>query len=249
MSSPYSIASAELSEVPDRDLGQPYLTLLPVAGVVVATATPVLTSQIVSSTNVLAGRLLHLQCEASEGPSCDALTRGIPVLEGDLARCTTWLTFAPAAVAVGVGAVFAFPMMFGPIRLGSVTMYAPGPITLPAPAIAHAEALAFLVGRRLLLQATTARSPGGVGSGVAARRAVHQAVGIALAHLDVTPQDAYLLLYGHALTRGTPASRISDAIISGALQFTAGGDLIDQPCPPSGTLTPAWGLEEKLTDA
>jgi hypothetical protein len=245
MSSPYSIASAELGEAREGDLGQPFLTVLPVAGVAVATTNPVLAAQTVSSTNVLAGTLLHLQCDASEGPSWDALALGVPVLEGDLARCRTWRTFAPAAVEVGVGAVFAFPMMFGPIRLGSVTMYAPGPVVLPAAAVAHAEALAFLVGRRLLRQAIAAGSPG-----VAApRRSVHQAVGVALAHLDIAPGDAYLLLHGHALMRGAPTSRISDAIISGALQFTAGGDLIDQHDSPSGTIAPVWGLKARWTNA
>lgn len=249
MSSPYSIAPAELGEVLDRDLGQPFLTLLPVAGVVVATANPVLTSQTISSTNRLAGRLLQLQCDASEGPSCDALMSGEPVLEGDLASCMTWLGFGPAAVAVGVGAVFAFPMMFGPLRLGLVTMYAEGPVALPAAAIAHAEALAFLVGRRLLLQAIKDGSPGGAGNGVTARRLVHQAVGIALAHLDITPGDAYLLLHGHALTRGTPVSRISDEIISGVLQFTAAGNLVSQHGPRSRVVAPVGGLEERLTGA
>ena len=57
----------------------------------------------------------ELQFELGEGPCVDAWASMEPVLEPDLARpqVARWPAFAPAAVAAGVLAVFAFPLRLG----------------------------------------------------------------------------------------------------------------------------------------
>ncbi len=68
--------------------------------------------------------------------------------------------------------------------------------------------LAAAVGRRVLRRALRAtdddvpedRSP-------FSRRVVHQATGVVLAQLELSPDDAYLLIQGHAFARRTSMRR------------------------------------------
>lgn len=67
----------------------------------------------------------ELQLELGEGPCVDGWTRDEPVGEADLAdpSAVRWPAFTPAAVGAGVGAVFAFPMHQGAIRIGVLVAY------------------------------------------------------------------------------------------------------------------------------
>ena len=55
----------------------------------------------------------------------DAFAQGRPVLVSDLAARSAelrWPAFAPAAVAAGALAVFAFPLQIGAIRVGVLSL-------------------------------------------------------------------------------------------------------------------------------
>jgi len=64
-----------------------------------------------------------LQTDLGEGPSYTASATGRPVLVPDVERDDTWPAFGPAASAVGLRAVFSFPLRQGASHLGALTVY------------------------------------------------------------------------------------------------------------------------------
>src|ERR1700722_8313116 len=69
------------------------------------------------------GQLAELQLMLGEGPCHDVLASAAPVLAADLGDeefSRRWPAFIPAARQLGVGAVFAFPLIVGAIRAGVV---------------------------------------------------------------------------------------------------------------------------------
>ena len=63
------------------------------------------------------------QFDLGEGPSYSAHRTGRPVQVADLEGDDTWPVFAKAATALGVRAVFAFPLQSGAHSIGAVTLY------------------------------------------------------------------------------------------------------------------------------
>lgn len=51
------------------------------------------------------------------------------------------------------------------------------------------------------------------------RRHVHQATGMVLAQVGVSPEDAELLLQGHAFATGTSMREVADDVLAGRLSF------------------------------
>jgi hypothetical protein len=106
--------------------------------------------ELVLASAQFAARLEGLQYTLGEGPTREAVRRGVPCLEPDLLGSGwQWPTFGPAAMDAGVRAVFAFPMRLGPVRIGALTCYrrVPGPLGRQVflDALALAEALASFV--------------------------------------------------------------------------------------------------------
>src|SRR5580698_5108627 len=70
--------------------------------------------------------LAELQLTLGEGPGPDATASGGPVLASDLDEMEAvrrWPAFAPAARQAGAAAIFAFPLQFGAIRTGVMSLY------------------------------------------------------------------------------------------------------------------------------
>ena len=67
----------------------------------------------------------QLQFTLGEGPCLDAYAFGRPVLTPDLSHAATrrWPGYAPAAMGLGVHAVFAFPLQVGAARLGAMDVF------------------------------------------------------------------------------------------------------------------------------
>ena len=85
-----------------------------------------------SATDELSARLEELLLTTGEGPGAEDLMFGSPMLIPDLEPVTErWPGFAPAAVAAGARALFAFPLQAGAIRVGVLSLYRaqPGPLT------------------------------------------------------------------------------------------------------------------------
>ena len=85
-----------------------------------------------SASDELSTWLEELLLTTGEGPGAEDYMFGSPVLIADLEPVTErWPGFAPAAVAAGARALFAFPLQAGAIRAGVLSLYRaePGPLT------------------------------------------------------------------------------------------------------------------------
>jgi hypothetical protein len=201
----------------------PFLTVFPVDGASVSTLGDVLGTEIVSTTGPEARRLDELQFDLGEGPCWDAVRLGEPITEANLADGgrRRWPAFAAAAAQkVPAASIFAFPVAVGSLRFGAVDLYAKSRLTLSPRQTRQASAMAGVIGRHLLRDAvdrgndadSTETSP-------SSRRVVHQATGMVLAQLEITAEEALLVIQGHAFAVGEPVTAIASEILERRLRF------------------------------
>lgn len=67
--------------------------------------------------------IAELQTVLAEGPAFTATRQNWPVLVPDLADTRHWPLFSPAAVSIGVAAVFAFPLTLNAHSLGAMELH------------------------------------------------------------------------------------------------------------------------------
>ena len=109
---------------------------LRMSGSVVSLMTPVGTERDQSGTLAAASSdraraVDELEFSLGEGPGKDAFLTSRPVLTGDLEQAfDRWPGYVPAALAAGVRATFAFPLLVGAARFGVLHLHSPGSRTL-----------------------------------------------------------------------------------------------------------------------
>ncbi|WP_436499889.1 GAF and ANTAR domain-containing protein [Actinokineospora sp. HUAS TT18] len=172
--------------------------------------------------DALAARLDEVEAVAGQGPSVDAFDLGRPVLVPDLATDTgRWHAFTPDAVALGVAAVFAFPLLIGASRFGVLTLHrrTAGPLTpdqlLDAFLLADAATSAIfddLHGP----PATTLPDLLDI------HPEVHQASGIVAVQLDIGVADALARIRAHAFANRLPLAEVATKIIERRLRLDSG---------------------------
>jgi ANTAR domain len=176
-----------------------------------------------AATDGLSARLEELLLTTGEGPGADDLMFGSPMLIADLELVADrWPGFAPAAIAAGARALFAFPLQAGAIRAGVLSLYRAQPVPLTPQQLADGLVLADIA-LQLLLDA----SAGIIGvagyqplDGMSASRAeVYQATGMISVQLGVSLEEAFVRLRAHAFTVGTPLDDIADEVVSRTLRF------------------------------
>lgn len=171
-------------------------------------------------------QLAELQATLGEGPSVDTLDSAGPELASELSSDASqrrWPVFAPAAIDMGMGAVFAFPLQIGMIRLGVLTLYRAHPV--PLGEIELADAFACVdVALVLMLDAVAGvdtdaviRKIGGYQGGDAMELhqiEVHQAVGVIAAQLDVGVDEALVRLRAYAFARDQRLGEVARAVVA-----------------------------------
>ena len=198
--------------------------LFPVSGAAVSTIGEFLGNETLSATDDVAARLDELQFDLGEGPCWDALNTGRPVLEPDLwtTQNERWPVFSRALDRREVGALFAFPMTVGHLRIGAIDLYASEPTDLSREHTQQASRLAGLVARAVLRIAVAAPTDEPMEATKHSRRTIHQATGMVLAQLDIPAEEATLVIQGHAFATGRSMMSVADDIISGHLAFQTG---------------------------
>jgi hypothetical protein len=202
---------------------------LPVTGAGVSIATAHGQLATVAASNDIAARIEDLQFTLGEGPCVGVLERGGPVFIDDLSDppaevAARWPAFVQGAVAAGAGAVFAFPLQIGAVRLGALDLYrdVPGPL-----ATQHVGA-ASLAADVIAFSLPLGIAPGELvddGAGRSAYRLeIHQAAGMVAVQLDITVSDALLRLRAHAYAEGRAISEVADDVVSRRLRFPNGND-------------------------
>jgi hypothetical protein len=221
------------AEIADDDLSRPFALALPHGGVSLSTFGPLCPSETVSATDDVAFRVDEIQFDLSEGPCWTALSTDAPVLESDIVERPNpaWPAFNDAVRDEDLGAVFAFPIAFGPFPLGAVDVYVPRPTTLDDESVHQAMTLASAASRRVLrrvLRTVADEDDALLDRSPLSRRVVHQATGVVLAQLDISPDDAYLILQGHAFARRSSMRQVAEEILDGTVRFEKRGDLIEE---------------------
>jgi hypothetical protein len=179
----------------------------------------------VCATDEVSNRLEDVQIGCSEGPCVDALTRGWPVLVGDLADTRNdrqWPSFASAAAELGAHAYFSLPLQLGAIQLGVLSLYRTGAGELTLEQFNDAITLTEAA---LLLQTighdgeTTEAYLWTLNDRTRFRAEVHQAVGVLIVQLQLNVRDAFARLCGHAYATDTPIAEVGAQIMAGRLRL------------------------------
>jgi hypothetical protein len=173
----------------------------------------------------------ELQFDLSEGPCWDALDSRGPVLEPDLQGNPqhSWPAFTKAISGEEIAAIFAFPLLVGPLKIGAIDMYRTEPGTLSAEHQEQTVTLAEIISRHVLRRAmlVAGRDADEGKETPFSRRLVHQATGFVIAQLGVSPEDALLLIQGQAFAEGRSVHDVAGDIVSRRLRFSVEGNRIE----------------------
>jgi hypothetical protein len=176
------------------------------------------------TTDHVSGLIEELQYTLGEGPCVDAHHDSRVVLEPDLAdpADSRWLAFTPKAVEAGVGAVFAFPLQVGTVRLGAVDLYrgAPGPLTddQHADGLVVAEVIAHWV-----LDVQAEAPPGALAEelelGADLHLVVQNAAGAVSVQLGVSITEALIGLRAYAFANDRRLRDVAEDVVTRRLRF------------------------------
>jgi hypothetical protein len=172
----------------------------------------------------LAGRTEELQFSLGEGPCLDAFVGVAPCTEGYLAAAggARWPAFAPAAVAEGIQAVFAFPLSVGRACFGVLDLARERPGTLNNQEMDDALALADIATETVLaiqsesLDGEIADELGGTTS---ERIVVHQATGMVSAQANINIVDALARLRAHAYASDQHVVDVAQEVVARTFEF------------------------------
>ena len=147
--------------------------------------------------------LEDIQFTLGVGPCQDAYATGVPLLVPRLDQVASarWPAFIAEAAAVGVHAVFAYPLTNRGAKVGVMTLYQDLPGALSQTQSADCLAIADVLATTML--GLIAASPPGtiptlVDEAVAHRAEVHQATGMVSAQLDISVADALARIRAYA---------------------------------------------------
>ena len=164
-----------------------------------------------------------LQFDLGEGPSYTAHRTGWPVQVPDLERDDAWPAFAEAAAAVGLRAVFAFPLRSGSVGLGALTLYqhVAGDLTGEQ----YADAVVIARFALNMVTALQAGQPPDVLDTVLTERLsnsveVHQASGVVSVQLGITVAAALALMRAHAFAEACGLTEVATQVIRHRLRLS-----------------------------
>ena len=230
-----AIAALERSGQSPAGFCNPFLDVFPVSGASVATVGDLLGSETLSASDALAARLDELQFDLGEGPCWDALSSGRPILEPDLRQHAraTWPAFSAAVADDDISSIFAFPLSVGPLRIGAIDLFSSAPLSLNRTQTRQADAMADVVSRHVLRRALTAvghddEEAGAEVGNAYSRRLLHQASGMVLAQLDVSADDARLVIHGHAFATSRAVMDVAQDVLDGRLNFAMRDDGVEE---------------------
>lgn len=196
--------------------------VLGVDGVAVSVTTGSGMSELVWCSGEVSARLEDLQFTLGQGPGPEVAVSCAPVFAPDVSRVDDgrWPALLPEMTALGIGAVFGFPLHVGSACLGSLTLQssAPGPLadarTTDAWLVAGALTAALLGGGR----AQDAFAEAADGSDFY-RASVHQATGMISVQAEVSLAQALLLLRAHAFRHERSVVEVADDVVARRLRF------------------------------
>ncbi len=170
----------------------------------------------------VADSLESLQEVIGEGPGYEAARNGVTVvvdLDGDADGRWPLLT-QTLEQRFGPLRVYAVPVHAGGALGGVATLYTARRRSLAEP-LPRVSFLANAVGAALVTDAAEhPESHLEEGEGWSSRSVVHQATGMVMAQVRVTPEDAMALLRGHAYARATNITDVAAHVVDRTIDFS-----------------------------
>jgi hypothetical protein len=195
------------------------------AGISMVTATG--NHGVVCATDDVSAKVEDLQLTLGEGPCVDSVRDGIPVLIPDLTARSDfsierWPAFIEGARAVGVRAVFAFPLRIGAINIGAMDLYRtkPGDLEtdeLPAALMAADAAADALLHLDIPRDAARDDRPD---YRTAYHPQVHQATGMVQVQLGVPTNEAFVRLRARAFGTGQALVDLAGDVVARRIRFS-----------------------------
>lgn len=228
----FRTAMQELADLraEDVDLASTVLRAVPLTGAAVSTLGGILGQETVASTDDLAARIDELQFDLGEGPCWDVVAHGEPVFEPEIQTRPRhqWPAFMEAVRREPIGSLFAFPLSIGTLNIGALDLYSSEPATLSDEHTRQVAAMADMISRHVMRRALRIAGEHERAESAHGRRAVHQATGFVIAQLELSPEDAHLLIQGQALAQGRSMSEVARDIIDRRLIFTRNQGRIEE---------------------
>ena len=178
-----------------------------------------LSGSVVAASDDPARSIEDVEFEMGEGPGRDAFTTSRPVLTPDLDHASPrWPAYAPAAVAIGTRASFAFPMHVGVVRLGVLHLHGARPRNLDAREITTCLTLAEIA-TEIVLTAATPQAANELSDEMMGARGmrdqIYQAQGMVAVELGISLTDALARMRAHAFSSGVDLASLAAALVSG----------------------------------
>lgn len=172
----------------------------------------------------IAEAIEEAQYTLGQGPCVDAYEARAPVLVPDLASAhdVRWAEFRDRARAVGVRAMFGYPLLVETVCLGALNLYQKRPGALSADQ--HGDALAVAhVATRMLLGWQSGAGPNSLAWQLEQvpvhLAAIHQAAGMVSVQMGTSTDDALALLRAHAFAEDKPINDVACEVVSRRLRF------------------------------
>lgn len=221
------LACAEGAPVAIRHVCQACADALHASGVALYVIGDLGLGEPVHATHPVGGQVAELQVTLGDGPAMQALADPYPVAAPDLSSSQAqndWPVFAAHAWALGVRAVFAYPLAMGAITVGALEIHRA--VAGGLCAAERIDALLFAdVAMRLILDRVQDIPTVGEHELFASEFAVpwggiHRATGMVSVQLHSDLVTAFLRLRAHAFRTDRPLSTVADDVVEGRLRFT-----------------------------
>ena len=218
--SPATAGASMLTRLCEVAIGE-----LRMSGAVVSLMTPVhatgdQSGTITAASSDGARSVDELEFSLGEGPGRDAFSGSRPVLTPDLEKAfDRWPGYVPAALAAGVRATFAFPMLIGAARFGVVHLHCPRARTLTDHDTATSLMLTELATEIVLDTYAPAREHTLVDVPLLRpddrRDEIYQAQGMVMVALGVSLREALARMRAHAFASNQELAAVAADILAG----------------------------------
>ena len=224
----FTEARGAILDAPGSELSAPFVAAFPIDGASISVLAGPVSGLTISATDAVATRLDELQFDLGEGPCWSALAHRIPVLMDTDSASSDWPTFRQAVASdtltQKVGLLHAFPLAIGSLDIGAIDLYSGDPEPLTPELISEASSLAGIAAWRVLRTILQDHSQGYDSDSIGySRREIHQATGMIVVQLNVTPEDAELLLRAHAFANDQSVRDVAKEVVARRLDFSVRG--------------------------
>jgi len=175
------------------------------------------------TSNETAKALMELELTLGEGPTVDA-GRGDAVAAANLieAGASHWNLYRPEALALGVRAVFGYPVRLGAVHFGALNLFRCSPGPLDTDQATDAYLMASVIGRAILTYqagGSADRLVGELNGSSMLDFRIHQAAGMLAVQGSMSVRDALVSLRAHAFGIGCPLSELADRVVTRSTRY------------------------------